>query len=109
MDAPQIDPWWLVHAKLAFAALCGGFLRLLFKPATSLLKMGWMLCGCVTCGYFGTPAIMAWWDIGPDFSGAVGALTGFVGLSFAEGLLKALDSIDLKAWLLRIMTRGNEA
>ena len=109
MDAPQIDPWWLVHAKLAFAALCGGLLRLFYKPAASFFRTGWLLFGCVTCGYFGTPALMRWWEIDAEFSGAVGALVGFIGLSFAEGLLKAVDSIDLKAWILRIMTRGNEA
>lgn len=109
MEAPQIDPWWLVHAKLAFAALCGGFVRLLFRPATSLLKTAWLLSGCVTCGYFGTPAAMHWWGIEPEFSGAVGALIGFIGLSFAEGLLKMIDGFDVKDWLLKLLTRGNQA
>lgn len=109
MDPAPLDPWWLVHAKLAFAALCGGLVRLLFKPASSFLKTAWLLFGCVTCGYFGTPAVMHWWEISPDFSGAVGALVGFIGLSFAEGLLKMVDGIDLKAWMLKLLTRGNEA
>lgn len=106
MDPSSVDPWWLVHAKLAFAALCGGFVRLLFRPATSFLKTAWLLFGCVTCGYFGTPAAMHWWEIEPDFSGAVGALIGFVGLSFAEGMLKMIDNFDVKEWLIRWSTKG---
>lgn len=108
MDAPQFDPEWMAHAKIAFAALCGGLVRLLFKPTTSLLKTAWLLFGCVTCGYYGTVPTLRWFEMDLTYAGAVGALLGFIGLSLAEGLLKAVDGIDIKGWLLRLLTRGNQ-
>ena len=101
MDAPQFDPVLVAQAKLAVAAFCGGMLRLLFKPAASIGKTGWLLFGCVTCGFYGSSPFMRWWDLDQSYAGAVGALLGFVGLSFAEGLLKAVDTLDLKAWVSR--------
>ncbi len=109
MDAPQFDPALVAQAKLAAASFCGGMVRLIFKPAASIIKTGWLLFGCVTCGFYGSTPFMHWWNIDhPDAAtvGAVGALLGFVGLSFAEGLLKAMDNLDLKAWLARWATKG---
>lgn len=101
MDAPPVDPAWLAHAKLALAALCGGMLRLLFKPVRdtsftrTVLKSAWLLFGCVTCGYYGTPVVMDWWGFDQSYSGAIGALIGFVGLSIAEGILKGVDGFNI--------------
>jgi len=98
----DIDPSALVHAKLAFASLCGGMVRLLFRPAASLVKTVWLLFGCVTCGFYGTPVMIKWWAIAdPEYVGAIGALIGFVGLSFAEGALRAADKFDVAAWFGR--------
>jgi hypothetical protein len=108
MDTPDFDPAWLEHAKLAFAAFCGGVLRLLFRPAQSFLKSIWLLFGCVTCGFYGTPAIMRWWEMDQAFVGAIGALLGFLGLSIAEGLLKAVDGADFKAWVARWVRKEGE-
>lgn len=105
MDAPTVDPAWVAHAKLAFAALCGGMLRLFFRPATSFLQSLWLLFGCVTCGYYGTPAVMHWWELDESYVGAVGALVGFIGLSIAEGMLKAVDGFEFKSWLLKILAK----
>lgn len=93
----------VAHLKLAFAALCGGMIRLLFRPAQSFIKSIWLLFGCVTCGFWGTPPIMDWFALGDSYAGAVGALLGLVGLSLAEGLLKAVDGFDWKEWILRIV------
>lgn len=102
MDGPgNLDPAWMVHAKIAFAALCGGIVRLLFKPASSFLKTVWLLFGCVTCGFYATPVVVKWWSIDVEYVGAVGALLGFVGLSFAEGALRAADKFDVSAWFMR--------
>jgi hypothetical protein len=109
VDAPQFDPVWVAHAKIAFAALCGGILRLLFRPAASFLKSVWLLFGCVTCGFYGTDPFMRWWEFDATYAGAVGALLGFVGLSLAEALLKALDNLDLKAWAARWSAKGTDA
>lgn len=95
MDAPPIEPAWAIHAKLAFAALCGGVMRLLFRPATSFLKTIWLLFGCVTCGFYGTPVTMDWMGFDAGYAGAVGALIGFVGLSIAEGILKSVDGFNI--------------
>lgn len=89
------------HAWLAFASFCGGVMRLMFRPASGetakqrLLKSVWLLFGCVTCGYYGTPVTMAWCGIDQSYSGAVGALLGFIGLSIAEGTLKGVDGFQI--------------
>lgn len=104
MDGPNVDPAWIIHAKVAFAALCGGIVRLLFKPASSFVKTVWLLFGCVTCGFYGTPVVIKWLDIqGVEYIGAVAAALGFLGLSFAEGALRAADKIDVGAWFSRKM------
>lgn len=99
MEPVHIDPSWLVHAKIAFASMCGGIVRLLFRPASSFLQTVWLLFGCITCGYYGTPPVEAWLDLGDNYSGAVGALIGFIGLSLAESTLKAFDNFDIVAFL----------
>ena len=101
MDAPQVDPAWIVHAKLAFASLCGGIVRLIFRPAANLLKTIWLLFGCVTCGFYGTPVLANWLSAGIEYVGAIGALLGFIGLSFAEGALRAADRFDVAGWIAR--------
>ncbi|AJP72260.1 hypothetical protein [Sphingomonas hengshuiensis] len=99
MEPGAFDPAMVAQARIALAALCGGITRLLFRPAESLRKSAWLLFGCVTCGFYGTPPLLAWWALPQDSAGAIGALLGFVGLSFAEGLLRAADKMDLTAWL----------
>lgn len=105
MDQHNVDPAALAavlaHLKLAVAALCGGIVRLLFRPAASLAKAAWLLFGCVTCGFYGTPPVVAFWKLPETFAGAIGALLGLVGLTFAERILKAVDGLDLGAILLR--------
>lgn len=101
----DFDVAWLAHAKLAFAAFCGGMTRLLFRPAASFLKTIWLLFGCVTCGYYGTPVILSWWSIQADYAGAVGASIGFIGLSLAEAALRAADKMDVREWLSSLTTR----
>jgi len=101
MDAPSIDPWWMVHAKLAFASFCGGIVRLIFRPADSLIKALWLLFGCVTCGFYGTPVALRFWELGDEFAGAIGALVGFIGLTIAGGALRAIEGFDFKALLAR--------
>lgn len=95
----DIDPGLVANAKIAIASMFGGITRLLFKPAESIVKTAWLLLGCVTCGFYGTPAIMKWWEIDPEYAGAIGAALGLVGLSFAQGAIKAADKFDLTAWL----------
>lgn len=98
----DIDPAALAHAKLAFASLCGGMVRLLFRPAESLIKTMWLLFGCVTCGFYGTPVMIKWWGVtDPEYVGAVGALIGMVGLSLAQRVLVAADKFDVAAWIGR--------
>lgn len=101
----DIDPNWADAGKLAFAAFCGGMTRLLFRPAASFLKTVWLLFGCITCGYYGTPVIMHWWDVEPSYAGAVGASIGFIGLSIAEAALRAADKLDLRDWLRSFLTK----
>lgn len=112
MDPSSVDPVWIVHAKLAFAAFCGGVTRLLFRPAATFLKTVWLLFGCVTCGYYATPVIAYWWQLDQHYTGALGAAIGFVGLSLAEAFLRAADKFDarslLRAWLMRGGDKGSD-
>lgn len=108
MDTSPVDPAWLVHAKLAFAAFCGGMTRLLFRPAASFLKTIWLLFGCVTCGYYATPVVMRWWGLDDAYVGALGAAIVFIGLSLAEAALRAADKTDLKDFLRSILLRRAE-
>jgi len=102
VDSPHVDPAWIVHAKIAFAAMCGGIVRLLFKPAANFVKTIWLLFGCVTCGFYGTPVMVKWLGIdGVEYIGAVAAALGFLGLSFAEAALRAADKFDVSAWVSR--------
>ena len=96
-----VDPEILANAKIAFAALCGGITRLLFKPASSVRKTMWLLFGCVTCGYYGTPVFCHWMAIDADYAGAVGALLGLVGLSFAQAAFTFAEKIDMVDWWVR--------
>ena len=101
-----VDPEILANAKIAFAALCGGITRLLFKPAENIRKTAWLLFGCVTCGYYGTPAVSHWLSISADYAGAVGATLGLVGLSFAQGALTAADKFDIVGWFMGSRSKG---
>lgn len=105
MDTSSVDPAWLVHAKLAFAAFCGGMTRLLFRPAASFLKTIWLLFGCVTCGYYGTPVVMRWLELDDAYVGALGAAIGFIGLSLAEAALRSADRMDVRDWLRTMLTK----
>lgn len=113
MEPPQVDIWWLTQVKLAFAALCGGMVRLIFRPAGGetvlirALKSMWMLFGCVTCGFFFTPPMMHWWNFDASYSGAVGAVLGFVGLSLADGVLRSVDGFNLVG-VLRFLIKSED-
>jgi hypothetical protein len=109
MENPQVDPAWIAHAKLAFASLAGGMVRLFLRPVSApgpvqaVLKSAWLLFGCVTCGFYGTPPLLDWFGLGEPYAGAVGAILGLIGLSIAEGLLKAVDGFEFKQWLVRMI------
>lgn len=98
----DLDPVTLAHAKIAIASLCGGMVRLIFRPAASLLKTVWLLFGCVTCGYYGTPVALRVFELDAQhYAGAIGAVIGLVGLSIAEAVLRAADKFDVTAWIGR--------
>lgn len=101
----DFDPSWMDHLKLGVAAFAGGMARLYIKPATSLLRSVWQLFGCITCGYYGTPVILGWWEIDAAYAGAVGASIGFIGLSIAEATLLAADKMDFKEWVAGWLAR----
>jgi CHASE2 domain-containing sensor protein len=90
------------HAKIALAALAGGVVRLFLRPARSIGQTVLLLSSCVTCGYFGQPALSYAWAIPDRFDGAVGALLGLFGVSIATGLLRAVDRFNFKALIVRV-------
>lgn len=106
MDSPSFDVAWVVHGKVAFASLCGGIVRLLFKPADSIVKTIWLLFGCVTCGFYATPALVQFFGVDPSYRDAIAATSGFLGLTVAGGILAAVEAFDFKGWIRGMVPRG---
>lgn len=112
----DLTPEMVAHAKLAIASFAGGAVRVFLRPISGatvverLLKSVWCVFCCVTCGFYAAPVVVDWLGFtGEGWREGMGALIGLLGLSFAEGMLKAIEGIDLKAWMLRLLTRGNQA
>ncbi len=95
----DIDPDVLANLKIAGSAAAGGLVRLRLRPSKSLGHDVTQLFACVTCGFFGTIPVVDWLSLASEYVGAVGALLGLLGLSCAEGALKAADKFDLVGWL----------
>lgn len=74
------------------------------RPARSLTQTALLLTSCVTCGYFGQPVASYLLGLPERFDGAMGALIGLIGVSLAEGALKAADKADIAAWFTRSKT-----
>lgn len=95
----ELDPATAANLKIAGAALAGGMVRMFLRPTRTLLQTAMLLASCITCGTFGTTPVMRWFDMPDEYVGSVGALLGFIGLSFAEGVLRAVDAFDFRAVL----------
>lgn len=95
----DFDPNLVANGKIAAGALGGGVVRMFLRPARSLAQTALLLASCVTCGFYGTPPLVDYLHLPADYAGAVGALLGLVGLSVAEGVLKAVDRFDFARWL----------
>ena len=108
MEAPQVDP---SQASVAIAALCGGVVRLLWRPVTTgslsvrLLNSVWLLGASAICGFYATPVAVRWLNLNPDDSLFVAAVLGLIGLSLAGGLLRAADGFEVKSWLKGMIER----
>lgn len=101
----DIDPAVAANFKIAVAAGAGGLVRMFLRPARSIVQTGMLLASCITCGFYGTHPVLNWFALPADYAGAVGALLGFLGLSLAEGVLRAIDGFDFRA-LLGVLIRG---
>jgi hypothetical protein len=101
MDFTPLLAGMAPHAKVAAAAFFGGVVRLFLRPASSILQTCLLLTSCVTCGYFGQPVMSHYLGLPSNFDGAIGALLGLVGVSLANGALKAADKLDLAHWFGR--------
>lgn len=101
MDFPEIVAGLAPHAKVAASAFFGGVVRMFLRPARSLTQTAMLLTSCVTCGYFGQPVASFMLGLPERFDGAMGALMGLIGVSIAEGMLKAADKADLAHWFSR--------
>jgi len=84
----DFDPAFLAQAKLALASFLGGLVRLYLRPAATLAQSLGLVLSCVICGYYFTPPVMWYFELDVNWTGAVGALIGLLGLSIAEALLK---------------------
>lgn len=99
----DLDPTTLASVKIALSAGAGGLVRMFLRPARSLAQTAMLLVSCVTCGFFGTDPLVDWLHLPSNYAGAVGALLGFIGLSIAEGVLRAVDALDFRAILAGII------
>ena len=84
----EFDPTVVANAKIAAGAAGGGIVRIFLRPARSLTQTLMLLASCITCGFYATKPVIDFWTLPADYAGAVGALTGFLGLSVAEAALK---------------------
>lgn len=84
----DIDPAVAHNAKIAIGAAGGGLVRVFLRPARTLGQTILLLISCIACGFYGARPLIDLWHLPVDYAGAVGALAGFIGLSFAEALLK---------------------
>jgi len=98
----DIDPAVVANAKVAVAAAAGGVVRICLRPARSLAQTILLLFSCITCGFYATRPVIDWWQLPTDYAGAVGALTGFLGLSIAEAVLK----LDFRVLITRVLGRA---
>ena len=102
----EIDPAIAANAKIAVGAAAGGIMRSFLRPARSIGQTALLLFSCVTCGFYGTEPLIDWFYLPVDYAGAVGAVLGFLGLSIAEGLLRAFDRFDFRQLLLNFFGKG---
>lgn len=102
----ELDPSIAANAKIAVGAAAGGIVRSFLRPARSLTHTVLLLFSCVTCGFYGTQPLIDWFSLPVDYAGAVGAALGFLGLSIAEGLLRAFDRFDFRQFLLNFFGKG---
>lgn len=84
----DFDPAVVANAKVAAGAAAGGLVRVFLRPARTFSQTLLLLFSCITCGFYSTAPLIDWWHLPNDYAGAVGALTGFLGLSIAEAALK---------------------
>ena len=97
--AMEFDPIVMSNAKVAAGAAAGGIVRIFLRPASTLGQTILLLASCVTCGFYSTQPIIDHWHLPDDYAGAIGALSGFIGLSVAEAVIK-LNFRDLIARFL---------
>ncbi len=89
----------LAAAKIGIAALCGGFIRLLFRPANGWKQYAYVLASCLMVGVIATGPTMTFFDIQSGYTVFIAAGWGLFGLSVAQSVLHALDKLDLSGWL----------
>lgn len=104
----DLDPQTTANIKIALSAGAGGMVRMFLRPARSLAQTVLLLVSCITCGFFGTQPVIDLWGLPVSHAGAVGALLGFIGLSFAEGALKVIDAFDFRALLTSFLKGKSE-
>jgi len=95
----DLDPQTTASIKVALSAGAGGLVRMFLRPARSWGQTALLLASCITCGFFGTQPLMDLMQLPDNYAGAAGALLGFIGLSIAEGALRAIDAFDFRAIL----------
>ncbi len=104
----DLDPQTTASIKVALSAGAGGLVRIFLRPTRSLAQTALLLMSCVTCGFFGTQPVIDLWGLPVSYAGAVGALLGFIGLSIAEGALRAIDAFDFRALLTSFLKGKSE-
>lgn len=94
-----MDPELVASAKIAIAGLCGGYIRLIFRPARTWRQYAALLVACGLLPLFFTAPTLDFFGWARSNTFPVAAGIGLVGLSIVQAILKALDKLDLSGWL----------
>ena len=89
----------MASAKIAIAGLCGGYIRLIFRPARTWRQYVMLLVACALLSIFFAHPTIEYFELSDNKLFPVAAGIGLLGLSIVQAILKALDNLDLSGWL----------
>lgn len=95
----DFDPRLAAEVRVGLAAFTGGLIYHAIRPASSALKAATRILASVLAGLIFTEPTMLYFSIPQAYAGAVGAGIGLLGLTIASNALRAVEKIDLLAFL----------
>ena len=93
----DFDPETAAQVRVGIASFTGGLIYHAVRPAASVAKVVTRTIASVLAGFVFTAPVMHHFSISDEYTGAVGALIGLLGLTLASNALKAVEKLDLGA------------